>query len=71
VFRAVPRDILTKGTAVELAARLLEPAREALGFSEHIVGDRDRRLHTNSITYEKGGRATRVGPEIVRRTHDG
>jgi hypothetical protein len=50
MFRTVPRDKLTKGAAVEFTARLLEPPGEALGFGEHIVRDRDGRLHTVSIT---------------------
>jgi len=46
----VTGDVLAHRAGIELAARLLEFARELIRFGEHVVRYRDGCLHTGSIT---------------------
>ena len=47
---AVPGDVLPKGRAVDLAARAMRPAGEAVHLLEQVIGHGDGGLHTRSIT---------------------
>src|SRR5207244_5353590 len=59
--RLAARDVLRERLSVDLAARLPEPAGERFRAVKQVVGDRDRRLHTKSITswtYASGSSST-------------
>ena len=51
-FRIVTRDVFGYGLRVNLASRLLQPTGQPLGFSENLIGNRNRSFHTQSITKE-------------------
>jgi hypothetical protein len=46
----MPRGLLSEGIGEELAAGLLTPTGKLLGLFEEVIRDRNRGLHTRSMT---------------------
>lgn len=49
-----PRKVVDQGLAVELASALAELVSESVSLTKNVIGNRDSRLHTKSITTRGG-----------------
>ena len=71
LVRRVPGDVFAHGSGVDLAAGLLGTASERLSLFEHVIWNRDRCLHTGSITASRAQANRRGDANATSRARDG